>query len=259
MPYRFVSFRPARRVLMSPGVLLLPLLVLCLTGCTATLYSPVSHHVPVPQETGEFRLSAQMLAPENYAVQGSMSPLPHVLVHGSLQRDVPGDPERHRFGDVGAGVYTTFVPDGFGDLGMTVSALGSWGRGTVAGTTDDFLRRPTKATADIERTAVQVDGAIWYPADNDRGAGQFFATGTMRVSRVQLTDLRFNATERVENQNGVFMSPGMQLGYQIAGVRAYGTAGIVLPIEEFRNTEISYRPLFFGLRLSVDLFYPLRK
>ncbi len=142
---------------------------------------------------------------------------------------------------------------------MTLAALGSWGRGTVAGTTDDFFRSPTEATADIKRTAMQMDGAIRYPAVDDGRRGQFFATGTMRVSRVQLTDVRFNATEQIENQNAVFMSPGMQLGYQVAGVRVYGTTGIVLPIEDFRNRDISYRPLFFGLGLSVDLFYPLRK
>jgi hypothetical protein len=199
-----------------------------------------------------------MLAPENYAVQGSISPIPHVLVHGSLQRDVPGNQERHQFGDVGAGIYTTFVPDGFGDVGVTLSALGSWGRGTVAGNADNFFQRASEVTADIERTAVQLDGAVRYPANDDGKTGQFFATGTMRVSRVQLTDLRFNATERVDNENAVFLSPGMQVGYQIAGVRAYGTAGIVMPVENFRNTEISYRPIFFGLGLSVDLFYPLR-
>lgn len=257
MPYRSASYHSDRRVPMSPVLALLPLVVFFLVGCTATMYSPVSHHVPVPEEAGEVRGSAQMLAPENYAVQGSMSPLPHVFIHGSLQRDVPGDQERHRFGDVGAGIYTTFAPDGFGDVSVTLSALGSWGRGTVAGTTDGFFRHPTEATADIERRAVQLDGAIRHPAEDD-GSGQFFATGTMRVSRVRLTDLRFNATEPVENENAVFMSPGMQLGYQIAGVRAYGTAGIVMPVEDFRNTEISYRPIFFGLGLSVDLFYPLR-
>lgn len=222
------------------------------------MYSPVSQHVPVPEEAGEVRLSAQMLAPENYAVQGSMSPLPHVFVHGSLQRDVPGDHEQHRFGDFGAGIYTTFVPNEFGDISVTMSALGAWGRGIVAGTSDEYFTRNRRATADIERRAVQLDGALRYPAE-DTGSGQIFITGTMRISHVQLSDVLFEETERVEDQIGVFMSPGMQLGYQISGIRAYGTAGVVMPMEDFENPDLSYRPLFFGVGVSIDLFRPLRR
>ena len=257
MPHQIALSQPSQSGITLPIILLILPLVLSFSGCAATMYSPVSHHVPVPQETGELRLSAQLLAPENYAIQGSMSPLPYVFVHGSLQRDVPGDDTRHRFGDVGAGLYTTFVPDEFADIRMTLSGLGAWGRGTVSGTANNFFREILQATADIERTAIQLDSAIQIPTE-DTSNGQFFIAGTMRISRVRLTDIRFYDTAPGEDQNGVFISPGMQLGYQFAGARIYGTAGIVMPLEDFRDQDLTYRPLYAGIGLSADLFHPLR-
>ena len=58
-------------------------------------------------------------------IQGSTAPLPYLFVHSSLRRDVPGDNTRHPFGDISTGVYTTFIPDEFADISMTISGFGA--------------------------------------------------------------------------------------------------------------------------------------
>lgn len=235
-------------------------LICLLTGCSAVLYAPGAHHVPVPQETGEVRVGGQVSALGDYAATASVSPVPHVVAHGMIQR-TQVDNEEYAFGEAGLGLYHHIFLARSGRARLTLSALGAWGRGTsssLALNSPLFSTQTLSATARIERYTLQTDLGLWLDLF-ETVPGEMFMAGSLRFADVELYDVTINDEERIVPQFGSFVEPSARLGVDFGALRVFTTTSIVVPTEIFEEPRLTYRSGYIGVGLSLDLTRGLRR
>jgi hypothetical protein len=235
-------------------------LMALLTGCSAVLYAPGAHHVPVPQETGEVRVGGQVSTLDDYAATASVSPVPHVLAHGMIQR-TQAEGEEYAFGEAGLGLYHHAFLERSGRARMTLSAHGAWGRGTTSSLalrSPLFTSRSLRAEGRLERYTLQMDVGLWLDLF-ETVLGEMFIAGSLRFSDVELYDVTINDEERIASQFGSFVEPSLRLGVDFGTLRLFTTTSIVFPMQTFQEPRLTYRSGYLGLGLSLDLTRGLRR
>lgn len=220
------------------------------------------------EEFGEVRVSGDFLLDGSVSAQVSASPLPHVFVRGSMMRTLPSDDNvtEHRFGVVGGGLYAMTQPDVFeGRLQVGGAISGELGRGTVGDDGREAFGDAFRIESDIERRAIQVDLGFRARLLSSENL-YLFSVGSLRFSRVQLSDVLFTVRNRTPTESrfigdlqGTFIEPGARSGIEANGFRMYAMTGWVDEVDTFDNPDVTYQSLYFGLGLSFDLARPFRK
>ena len=244
------------------------LVALACSGCSAVLYTPISHQAPMHEEFGEVRVTGDFLVDGSVSAQVSASPLPHVFVRGSMMRTLPsdGDVAEHRFGVIGGGLYGMTRPETLGGrLQLSGAISGELGRGTVGDNGQEFFGDDFRIESDIERRALQLDLGFRTRLSSTSEI-YLFSVGSLRFSRVRLSDVLFTVRDAtppdsrlIDDLDGTFIEPGFRSGIEAGGARMYAMTGWVEEVDTFDNPDVTYQIFYVGLGLSFDLSRPFRK